>query len=133
MTRIKRYLILFLGLLCAVALCACSAKEEGAQWDCTVECMEESDADSYVISYSDAEIVSASGILTFQNRNRFDIVAHLLTAGKEERTIDIPAGGVSVLHRLEQETVYTVGCHADVEEGTEIALMVYEGERSEPD
>jgi len=132
MTRIKRYLILFLGLLCAVALCACSAKEEGAQWDCTVECMEESDADSYVISYSDAEVTSTDGALTFQNRNDFDIVVHLLTAGKEERTTEVFAGGVSVLYQLEPQAVYTVGCHADVAEGTEIALMVYEGEHSEP-
>lgn len=128
----KRYLILMiLCLLCAVTLCACSAKEEGAQWDCTVECMEESDEDSYVISYSDAEIVSQSGTLSFQNRNKFDIVVHLLTAGEEEQTIDIPAGGVSVLYQLEKGTAYTVGCHADVEEGLEIALMVYEGEHAE--
>ena len=132
MTRMKRYLILMiLCLLCAVTLCACSAKEEGAQWDCTVECMEESDEDSYVISYSDAEIVSQSGTLSFQNRNKFDIVVHLLTAGEEEQTIDIPAGGVSVLYQLEKGTAYTVGCHADVEEGLEIALMVYEGEHAE--
>ena len=132
MTRIKRYLILFLGLLCAVALCACSAKEEGAQWDCTVECMEESDADSYVISYSDAEVTSTDGALTFQNRNDFDIVVHLLSEGNEERVMDVYAGGVAVLYQLEKETVYTVGCHADVEIGTEIVLMVYDGERADP-
>jgi len=58
----KRYLLLMiLWILCCVTLCACSAAGEEA-WDCTVECMEESDADSYVISYSDAEIVSSSGV-----------------------------------------------------------------------
>ena len=128
----KRYLILFLSLLWAVALCACSAKEEGAQWDCTVECVEESDADSYVISYSDAEVTSTDGVLTFQNRNDFDIVVHLLSEGNEERVMDVYAGGVAVLYQLKPETVYTVGCHADVEIGTEIALMVYDGERADP-
>ena len=129
----KRYLLLTLCVLCAAALCACSAKEEGAKWDCTVECVEESTADSYVISYSDEEvIVPQSGTLTFQNRNDFDVVVHLLMGGKEERVSEVYAGGVTVLYQLEPGTVYTVGCHADVEIGTEIALMVYEGERSEP-
>ena len=128
----KKCLLLILCVLCAAALCACSAKEEGAQWDCTVECMEESDADSYVISYSDAQVVvPKSGTLTFQNRNKFDITVHLLTDGEEEKVLDVPAGGVFVQYQLEPKTVYTVGCHADVEEGTEIALMVYEGERAD--
>lgn len=128
----KRCVCLLLCILCAVALFGCSAKEEGAKWDCTVECMEESTADSYVISYSDAEVVSSEGVLSFQNRNDFDIVVHLLSAGSEEQVIDVYAGGVAVQYQLEKETVYTVGCHADVEIGTEIALMVYDGERSEP-
>lgn len=128
----KRCVCLLLCVFCAAALFGCSAKEEGAKWDCTVECMEESAADSYVISYSDAEIVSGEGVLSFQNRNDFDIVVHLLSAGSEERVIDVYAGGVAVQYQLEKETVYTVGCHADVEIGTEIALMVYDGERSEP-
>ena len=128
----KRSLCLLVCILCFMALWGCSSKKDGAQWDCTVECMEESTADSYVISYSDAEVVSSEGVLTFQNRNDFDIVVHLLSAGNEERVIDVFAGGVAVLYQLEKETVYTVGCHADVEEGAEIALMVYDGERSEP-
>jgi len=115
-----------------MTLFGCSAKEEGAQWDCTVECVEESDADSYVISYSDAEVTSIDGVLTFQNRNDFDIVVHLLSEGNEERVMDVYAGGVAVLYQLEKETVYTVGCHADVEIGTEIVLMVYDGERADP-
>lgn len=129
----KRCVCLLLCVLCAMTLFGCSAKEEGAKWDCTVECMEESDADSYVISYSDEDvIVPQSGTLTVQNRNDFDVVVHLLTGGKEERVSEVYAGGVTVLYQLEPGTVYTVGCHADVELGTEIALMVYEGERSEP-
>jgi len=128
----RRCVCLLLCVLCAMTLFGCSAKEEGAQWDCTVECVEESDADSYVISYSDAEVISTDGVLTFQNRNDFDIVVHLLSEGNEERVMDVYAGGVAVLYQLEKETVYTVGCHADVEIGTEIVLMVYDGERADP-
>ena len=130
----KRCLILFLSIFCLLFLFGCSAaSKEGQVWDCTVECVEESGEDAYVISYSDQEVVvPRSGTLTFQNRNEFDIVVHLLTGGEEEEVLDVPAGGVFVRYQLEQGTVYTVGCHADVEIGTEIALMVYEGERAEP-
>ena len=129
----KRLIFTLFGIFFALSLFGCSAaKQEGETWDCTVECMEESDDDSYIVSYSDAEIVTRSGTLTFQNRNDFDIVVHLLSAGNEERVSEVYAGGVAVLYQLEPETVYTVGCHADVEVGTEIVLVVYEGERSEP-
>ena len=59
--------------------------EEINQWDCSVSCAAESSADSYIITYSDAEIVSNTGTLSFQNRNDFDIVVHLLAAGETER------------------------------------------------
>lgn len=46
-------------------------------------------------------------------------------------TDKIPAGGVSVLYELIEGAEYTVGTHADVPEGTEIFLMVYEGINAE--
>lgn len=105
--------------------------EETNQWDCSVSCAAESSADSYIITYSDAEIVSNTGTLSFQNRNDFDIVVHLLAAGETERKIDIPAGGVSILHQVKSDLTYTVGCHADVAENTEIIVMAYDGERAD--
>ena len=105
--------------------------EEINQWDCSVSCAAESSADSYVITYSDAEIISNTGALSFQNRNDFDIVVHLLAAGETERKIDIPAGGVSILHQVKSDLTYTVGCHADVAENTEIVVMAYDGERAD--
>ena len=105
--------------------------EEINQWDCSVSCAAESSADSYVITYSDAEIISNTGTLSFQNRNDFDIVVHLLAAGEAERKIDIPAGGVSILHQVKSNLTYTVGCHADVAENTEIVVMAYDGERAD--
>lgn len=94
-------------------------------------CAEKSDEDSYVVTYSDAKIVSNTGTLSFQNQNDFDIVIHLMTDDQEERISEIAAGGVSVLYEVEKDAVYTVGCHADIVEGTEIKLMVYDGEESE--
>ena len=105
--------------------------EEINQWDCSVSCAAESSADSYIITYSDVEIVSNTGTLSFQNRNDFDIVVHLFAAGETERKIDIPAGGVSILHQVKSNLTYTVGCHADVAENTEIVVMAYDGERAD--
>ena len=46
------------------------------QWECSVVCAEKSTPDSYVITYSDAKILSNTGVLTVQNRNDFDITVH---------------------------------------------------------
>lgn len=105
--------------------------EKTNQWDCSVSCAAESSADSYIITYSDVEIVSNTGTLSFQNRNDFDIVVHLLAAGETERMIDIPAGGVGILKQVKSDLTYTVGCHADVAENTEIVVMAYDGERAD--
>ena len=64
------------------------------QWDCSVTCAEESTPDSYVITYSDAKILSKTGVLTVQNRNDFNIIVHLLREGKQELVSgSIPPGG----------------------------------------
>lgn len=133
----KKTGILLITLL-AVALSGCSKetdqkKEE--RWDCTVACAEDFGDDSYVITYSEEEITTATGTLSIQNRNDFDITVHLQSdkGEEEERTVEIPAGGVSILHQLSKNISYKIGCHADVEEGVEIKCMVYEGETAEHD
>lgn len=98
------------------------------KWDCTVVCVKELDNDSYVITYSDEKIISTTGTLSFQNKNNFDIVIHLLTDGQEEMIYEIPAGGVLIQYQIIKDVEYTVGCHADVSEGMEIKLKVYDGE-----
>ena len=62
---------------------ACRKANAAIQWDCSVTCAEESTPDSYVITYSDAKILSKTGVLTVQNRNDFDIIVHL--SAKENR------------------------------------------------
>ncbi|MGN1156350.1 MAG: hypothetical protein ACI4TK_09260 [Agathobacter sp.] len=101
-----------------------------AQWDCSVSCAESSD--EYVITYSDVKVTSQTGVLTIQNRNDFDIVVHLLSAGEQEIVSDnIPAGGsYSFLEATDKE--YTVGVHADVDENTEMKVFVYDGKSTEP-
>lgn len=129
----RKWFCIILVIMCSLVLCACSNLrhvEELDKWDCSVTCSEES-VDNYVITYSDEKIISQTGVLSFQNRNDFDMVVHLLAAGEEERTVEIPAGGAAVLYQVKKEPVYTVGCHAKVEKDTEIKLMVYDGEEAE--
>lgn len=117
-----------------LALFGCSPQEQPIKedrWDCSVTWAAESTDDSYVITYSGKTVVSDTGILTLQNRNDFEITVHLSCDGQEEQIFDIQPGGVSVFHRAVKQAVYTVGIHADVEEGTEIQLMVYDGEKAE--
>ena len=126
----KKRRTFFVVWLCCLLLCACADSKTLDQWDCSVTCARASSGDSYVISYSDQKVTTQTGILTFQNRNAFDIVIHLQADGTEE-TFDVPAGGCTTLLQLEKGAEYTVGCHADVAEDTYIKLMVYDGERSE--
>jgi len=129
----KQWLCTLMACICLTALCACSGEkqEEAKQWDCTVACAEESDDAHYIITYSEETVVSSTGVLTFQNRNDFAVVVHLLTNGQEERKAEIAPGGGSTWYEVAKDAEYTVGCHADVAEGTEIRLMVYDGARAE--
>ena len=102
------------------------------KWDCSVQCMEESSTDHYVINYSDEKVLSRTGKLTFQNRNGFDIVVHILPEGEAEIVSNIvPAGGCYSLYKI-ADSICTIGVHADVKKNTEIKLMVYDGDSTEP-
>ena len=97
------------------------------KWDCSVTCAETSETNNYVVTYSDKKVSSQTGILTFQNSNNFNIIVHLQIPDEEERTAEIPAGGVSSLYQISQNKVCTVGVYADVPENKTIELMVYDG------
>ena len=129
----KKYCLVF-AMVCALLLCACSKSESvetADQWDCSVSWQDESGDGSYVITYSNERVISAVGVLTIQNQNDFDITVHLLSDAQKEQTAQIAAGGVTVLKQIQPDTEYTVGCHADVPERTDIRLMIYDGERSD--
>lgn len=131
----KKFLSILLIIPLIFSLVACSKQnEELSKCDCSVSCAEESTENNYVVTYSDEKIVSKSGLLTIQNRNDFDIAVslHQTSGEEEEKTVEIKANGVTILHNIEINKEYTLGCHADVKEGTEIKIMVYDGEKSEP-
>ncbi|MDD6441896.1 MAG: hypothetical protein PUG71_07305 [bacterium] len=102
-----------------------------SKWDCSVTSAEVSDDDQYTIIYSDKQIISQTGVLSFQNRNNFDIVVHILSEESFSRSVELlPGSGVFML-QIEKNISYTIGLHAEVPEGTEILLMVYDGEKTE--
>ena len=95
-------------------------------------CAERSESDEYVITYSDVKVVSKTGELTIQNRNDFDIIVHLLCDGEEEIVSNaIPVGGSYTLLNVTDKE-YTVGVHADVDENTNIKVLVYDGKDTDP-
>ena len=107
-----------------------NSKQDTSQqdkWDCSVACAETSETNNYVVTYSDKKVFSQTGILTFQNSNNFNIIVHLQIPDEEERTAEIPAGGVSSLYQISQNKASTVGVYADVPENETIKLMVYDG------
>lgn len=129
----RRLLSLVIVVICAVFLCSILAcvftnKSEVVNiWDCTVICAKESSDNSYVITYSDEKIVSTTGILTLENKNDFGIVVYLCVDGNERVEI-MNANSRMILYELVKEAEYTVGCHASVTAGTEIKLLIYDGE-----
>ena len=124
----KKLIAFVLVMVCMVATAACKDQTKPQKrWDCTIVCAEESSDSAYVISYSDEKIISTTGIFTIDNnKNDFDIIVHLVADGKE-RVEEIGAGAVCSLYQMDRDTEYTVGCHADVPEGTEIIIPIYDG------
>ena len=133
----KTRIISLIILMCtfSVLVCSCSRLkhvEELDKWDCTVTCAQTSTPDSYIIIYCDEKIIASTGVLTIQNRNDFDIKVYLLADREKGEVLEIGAGGITVQYQLDKKAEYSLGIHADVEEGTEIKVMVYDGEEAEP-
>lgn len=76
--------------------------------------------------------MSGAFLYSVQNRNDFAVTVHLLREGNEEEVSEIAVGGNVVFYQIKKDAVYTIGIHADVDEGTEIKLAAYDGEWSEP-
>lgn len=129
----KKMIRIILICMLSIGLIGCAEQErpEESRWEISVPCAEESQQDSYVISYGGRTVSSETGILTLQNRNDFEITVHLSCNGQEEQIFEIQPGGVTVFHQAVKQEEYTVGIHAEVKEGSEIKLMIYDGERAE--
>lgn len=102
----KKFLLVLLMIPIIFSLVACSKQnEELSKWDCSVSCAEESTENNYVVTYSNEKIVSKTGLLSIQNRNDFDIAVslHQTSGEEEEKTVEIKANGVTILHNIEKK------------------------------
>lgn len=129
----KRLFCLVVGIM-ILALCGCGQKDDReGKWDCSVVNALE---DETVINFSDVEIRTDSGELCFQNRNDFLIHLYLYARYEEKPLVtesDIQPGGIFVFYQVKSDIGYTIGVHADVEEGKSIQVMVYDGDtKQEP-
>ncbi|MBR2027922.1 MAG: hypothetical protein IKA10_02880 [Oscillospiraceae bacterium] len=96
------------------------------QWQFSTNCAATSSTDKYVITYCDEKISCTTGLLTIENKNNFDISVHLLSSNKGEIVLDVPKNTSAAFALTADSAEYTVGVHADVSEGTEINLTIYE-------
>lgn len=96
------------------------------EWQFSTKCAAVSSDDKYVITYCDEKISCATGLLTIENKNNFDITVHLSNGKNAEIGLDIPQNTSVAFALGESKAEYTVGVHADVKEDTEINFVVYE-------
>ncbi|MBR5521147.1 MAG: hypothetical protein IKU54_04035 [Oscillospiraceae bacterium] len=125
----RRVVYFIISIIYITSLCACSQSTNNKvenSWNFSVICSEKQ-SDDIVLSYINENIVSTTGSLTFENKNDFDIIVHLIADGNE-RVQKITSNGVSTLFQISTNVEYTIGCYADVPEGTAIELFVYDGE-----
>ena len=126
----RKILCVVLFALMVFALCGCSRSEnveKGKKWDCSVLNPEQ---EKTIIVYSDVKLQTDSGQLCFQNRNDFPVHFYLYSDDEEEPLVfegDIPVGGVTTYEQVNSKYKYRTGFHADVPEGTDIDIMVYDG------
>lgn len=126
----RKILCLMLGVI-IFALCGCGKTEDNdveGKWDCSVINALE---DETTINYSDVEIRTNSDKLYFQNRNEFIIHLYLYSNHPDESFIterDIQPGGQFVFCQVSSDDTYTIGVHANIEEGESIHIMVYDAD-----
>ena len=115
-------------MLCAVlAGCGPAGQNEEGLWDCTVACAEKSEENLYVITYSDEKIISETGVLTVENQNDFPVSVHIATEGEPEQVLTLDPGETGAFEKVLRDQVYQAGIHADVEENTEIKVLIRDG------
>ena len=125
----KKVIVMLIMCVFATAMCACSdniTADVSDKRGYSIPCAEGSGDDTYVITYAEEKIMSETGAFTIENRSGFDIVVHISANGGAELTAAVEAGGTAVLENVEKGVAYTVGCHADVDEGVEMKFDMHD-------
>lgn len=127
----KKYIAVIMLFLFTVSLCACGNKEL-QKWDISLTVAEESKKVPYVITWDTTEnIISETGCFSIQNHNLFDITVYLVTAGNEELSLEIPAGGWAIQDKIKKNVSYQFGIYAEKDAGTPLEITVYDGDNIE--
>ena len=100
---------------------------EPKKWVYSLNYIGEKKENLEIITYPNQKIISKTGILSFHNKNNFNVVVYLFSKNKKEK-IEIPPRGIAVFSKVKKDIYYTLGCYAAVKEGEIIKLIVYEGE-----
>lgn len=120
----KRLICFIIATICLISLCAYSQSADIKavdRWDCSVECAQKS-VNTYVITYSDEEIISHTGFLSFNNQNDFVAVCVL---------INPLSGGLENMGNVALESVVDYPGSLDLHEVTPIEQIEEKHEQEE--
>lgn len=106
--------------------------DQPSQWDVNLAQAVE---DGTAIVYYDNPIKSNAGVVGIWNKNDFPIDVYFypydgeapVYGGNNVSKMDIPADSQVIGIPLDIDKTYTLGIHADVEENTEINIIVQDG------
>ena len=116
-------------ILLTTLLCGCrhmSQEADGKTWYITLNQLSDNET---TINYDDQELQTDTGEFNIQNRNTFPVYVYLYSDSADlVHESEIQVGGMCSFRQIEPETTYTIGVHADVDEGTDILLAVYDSD-----
>lgn len=127
----KKFLVLMIICFSIFLLGGCQSNKDKADeismWDCSAYSAKASD----IKYYDNVDITPTKGYLTFENTNDFDIEVYLREGEKDVFSSKVEARGMLEYKDVDKSKTYIVGVLADVEEGTELKLLVYNGGKEE--
>ena len=126
------FIVLFVVIAVIAGGYAVWKSNQPSQWDVNLAQAVE---DETAIVYYDSPIKSNTGVIGIWNKNDFPIDVYFypydgdapVYGGNNVSEMDIPADSQVIGIPLDIDKKYTVGIHADVEENTEIHVIIQDG------
>ena len=126
------FIVLFVVIAVIAGGYAVWKSNQPSQWDVNLAQAVE---DETAIVYYDSPIKSNTGVIGIWNKNDFPIDVYFypydgdapVYGGNNVSEMDIPADSQVIGIPLDIDKKYTLGIHADVEENTEIHVIIQDG------
>lgn len=126
------FIVLFVVIAVIVGGYAFWKSDQPSQWDVDLA---QAIEDETAIVYYDNPIKSNTGVIGIWNKNDFPIDVYFypydgdapVYGGNNVSEMDIPADSQVIGIPLDIDKKYTLGIHADVEENTEIHVIIQDG------